>query len=488
MRMKQISKFQKQFQQQFKKQFARGTALAVQKYNQQFGRSRKSKIAAVAVLSIAALSFLWIQFSGAEVYSLTIGGKEAGYLTEQSLIKQAASNIKADYKERGIELTIDEEAISCEPTDLKEGSITALNLEDLKNVIAASEACTANGWAINIDGKNIAVVASEQSANQILEEIKNHYLTSGSETISTAFKENVLVTQAAVRIAEFMEPENAEAKLLAGETAPVAYTVKDGDTLWDIAAINGVSPAELQNANPGFDPNKLKIGQQLNLVALKPYITVLTKERITATEKIDFNTVYEETNTLNKGEVKVKTAGVYGSKLVSSEVTKENGIPVETKVIASTVTEEPKDQVALKGTKAGSYMASRGGGRAISVNGTGSEIVAYAKSFLGTPYVHGGSSPKGFDCSGFTQYVYAHFGGSLPRTSAGQYGTGDYVEKSQLKPGDLVFFTSSSRISHVGIYVGGGSFIHSPQSGEDVKISSFSSTTLKYCGAVRASN
>ena len=167
--MKQISEFQKQF----KNQFARGTALAMQKYNQQFGRSRKSKIAATAVLGLVVLSFLWIQFSGAEVYSLTIGGKEAGYLTEQSLIKQAASNVKSDYKEKGIELTINEEAISCEPTDLKEGSITALNLEELENVIAASEACTANGWAINIDGNNIAVVASEQSATQILEDKKS---------------------------------------------------------------------------------------------------------------------------------------------------------------------------------------------------------------------------------------------------------------------------------------------------------------------------
>ena len=128
-----------------------------------------------------------------------------------------------------------------------------------------------------------------------------------------------------------------------------------------------MSIAELESANPGFDPDTLKIGQQLNLLAINPYVTVQTKELITTEEKIDFNTVYEETNTLNKNEIKIKTPGTYGSKQVSAEVTKENGVITATNVVESIVTAEPQDQVALKGTKV-TYVASRGGGRAISVN------------------------------------------------------------------------------------------------------------------------
>lgn len=451
---------------------------------------KNSKIMIGAVLGCIILSFMFILMSGVEVYNLTIDGKNSGYITDKAFVEKAVKDVLADYSTvgKGIDISIDENSISYKRTDLKKTEITALTVNDLKKIIIASDICTAKGWAINVDGKNIVAVKSEKTASQILADIKNYYLTSGSKVISTTLKENVTVTKAAVQIANFMNLQEAEALILTGEKAPKIYTVKDGDTIWDIAAANGMSTTELQIANPGFDPDKLKIGQQLNLFAVKPYITVETKELITATEKIDFNTVYEETNTLNKGETKIKTAGTDGSKQVSSEVTKENGFIIESKVNESIVTAEPQNQVALKGTKLGTYIASRGGGRSLSVDASGSDIVAYAKKFIGTPYVHGGSSPDGFDCSGFTQYVYAHFGGYLSRTVAGQFNCGTFVEKSELNLGDLVFFQASSRISHVGIYVGGGSFIHSPQPGEKVKISSFSYTSLKYCGAVRASN
>jgi peptidoglycan DL-endopeptidase CwlO len=98
-------------------------------------------------------------------------------------------------------------------------------------------------------------------------------------------------------------------------------------------------------------------------------------------------------------------------------------------------------------------------------------VVGIAMQFLGTPYVYGGSSPSGFDCSGFVMYVYSKIGVSLPHNAAAQYGYGTPVDRSQLQPGDLVFFNG---LGHNGIYIGGGSFIHSPHTGDVVKISSIS--------------
>jgi len=98
-------------------------------------------------------------------------------------------------------------------------------------------------------------------------------------------------------------------------------------------------------------------------------------------------------------------------------------------------------------------------------------VVGIAMRYLGVPYVWGGSSPSGFDCSGLVSYVFAQIGVSLPHSSYAQFGIGTPVSIGELQPGDLVFFTGAS---HVGIYIGGGQFIHAPHTGDVVKISSLS--------------
>ena len=113
------------------------------------------------------------------------------------------------------------------------------------------------------------------------------------------------------------------------------------------------------------------------------------------------------------------------------------------------------------------------------------EIINTAKSFLGTPYLWGGTSPSGFDCSGFTQYVLAQNGKSIPRTSQEQFASGQAVDKSQLQAGDLVFY-GNGEATHVGIYEGNNKIIHSPHTGDVVKESDFSTYwTSAYLGARR---
>jgi cell wall-associated NlpC family hydrolase len=97
-------------------------------------------------------------------------------------------------------------------------------------------------------------------------------------------------------------------------------------------------------------------------------------------------------------------------------------------------------------------------------------IVRFARRFVGVRYVYGGTSPVyGFDCSGFTRFVYAHFGIVLPHYSGSQFAYGRSVARSGLRPGDLVFFDA---LGHVGIYVGHGRFIHAPHTGTRVSVDS----------------
>ena len=106
-------------------------------------------------------------------------------------------------------------------------------------------------------------------------------------------------------------------------------------------------------------------------------------------------------------------------------------------------------------------------------DGTTHGLVGFAKKFLGTPYVWGGTSPNGFDCSGFVQYVYKHMGVNLPRLSADQARAGKRVSFADLRPGDLVAIDNSSRnngADHIGIYIGNGMVINAPRPGRSVEI------------------
>lgn len=108
-----------------------------------------------------------------------------------------------------------------------------------------------------------------------------------------------------------------------------------------------------------------------------------------------------------------------------------------------------------------------------TVSGSASGIVSYAYNFLGTPYVYGATGPDSFDCSGFTSYVYRNAAGiEITRTTYSQMGVGSAVSYDQLQPGDLVFTYGGD---HVGIYVGGGQYIHAPQEGDSVKVSNITS-------------
>jgi len=160
----------------------------------------------------------------------------------------------------------------------------------------------------------------------------------------------------------------------------------------------------------------------------------------------------------------------------STKTTETTKTTKTTKVEQTTKTTTKRSKV-VQVTKASDQQVSRS-------NSSG--LVDHALSLLGVPYVFGGTSRSGFDCSGYTQYVFKASGISLPRTAAEQFNVGSSVSRGQLQSGDLVFFTTyASGASHVGIYIGGGEFVSASNSG--VSISSLGSGyyASRYLGARR---
>ncbi|MGI6705701.1 MAG: peptidoglycan-binding protein [Clostridia bacterium] len=178
-----------------------------------------------------------------------------------------------------------------------------------------------------------------------------------------------------------------------------------------------------------------------------------------------------------KGYYTYKVTGVYGSITRAAVKDFQKDARIKVDGIAGPVTLKKLSSSSVK--KSSSSRSSADRSSSSSSSRKGSDVVAYAKKFIGVPYRYGGSSPKtGFDCSGFTSYVYKHFGVKLPRSSRDQLKVGTAVSRSNLKPGDLVLF--GNPVHHVGIYVGDDKYIHAPRTGEKVKISKLSGRKFYY--------
>ncbi|HPT69621.1 MAG TPA: LysM peptidoglycan-binding domain-containing protein [Syntrophomonas sp.] len=230
---------------------------------------------------------------------------------------------------------------------------------------------------------------------------------------------------------------------------PANYAVQAGDTLWKISNTYGVSIDQIKKLN-GLSSDFLNIGQKLIL-------TSNTNQAAVTAPAVTVNNA----STTNSGIYVVKSgdslwaiANKFGTSIASIKAL--NGLSSDNLQVGQTLK-------ISSSAAASTTPVSRSGD-----NISGTRLVEDAAQYLGTPYRYGGSGPGGFDCSGFTSYIFNRAGISLPRTAAGQYSVGTAVAQSDLQTGDLLFFAGGgSGIDHVGIYAGNGQMIHSssPRSG-----------------------
>lgn len=373
------------------------------------------------------------------------------------------------------------ENVRVNPAVYLESSLSEKKLEDtLKYYLY--------GYKVEVDGSIIAVLPSKGDSDKLLKEYEDYYVKPNDENKVTSvnFAEKVSVEEAEVQPDQMKQIDQAFRVLIDGKIRTRDYTVLSKDSWWLIARKNNMLTDEVLASNPGATKDtKLQPGQTIKLVDSTPYLTVVSQGTYAGSETIPYDVVTKTDNSLGIGQTKVVKQGSNGSKLVTYSYVQKNGIDVTKQVLDEKIIQTPVNQEIAKGPSSQpvniAFAVSRGG------DGS-SSIVDRALSLQGTPYVFGGTTRSGLDCSGFTKYVYASSGISLPRTSYEQFNSGVAVGKNDLGPGDLVFFTTYAKgASHVGIYIGGGRFVQASNPNSGVKVSSLSDSfySSRYLGARR---
>lgn len=243
--------------------------------------------------------------------------------------------------------------------------------------------------------------------------------------------------------------EQAQEPQLVVSANHTTHTVQAGESLYSIAQAYGVTVDSLRSANNLGAT--LLVGQTLTIndPAKDPAQEAAAQQAAQAQQQAAAQQAAQE------------------QAAAQAQQPVQNQAPAQTQTQAPAQQTQQTQQVQQQAQPAQVQQPQQ---QVVSTSADGSAIAAYAQSFIGTPYVWGGSTPSGFDCSGLTQYVYAHFGKQIGRNTIAQESAGTHIPVSQAQVGDLLFWGTPGSTYHVAIYLGGNSFVAAPEPGQSVKI------------------
>jgi len=301
----------------------------------------------------AVVAGIAVYIGNATAYEYIYNGKVLGVVKNQEDVYKTIDVI-------GEKLSIQYDAniVIDKEKDIRFNKIVALNQdidtpEDVLNRLTYMRDMKATGKGIFVDGKLVAILESEKTARDILQEVQNEFLKtdSGVKYEKIGFAENIEIRDVETKLGNIQGKDEVLEYILTGAVEQKVHVVQSGDTFSEIAKMYGLKQSELRETNPDVIPEKLHIGQEIRLNRIVPLVTVQTTEIVQYVEEIPFDIKYENTASLYKNEQTVKSKGVKGQKDVVAEIVRNNGIEVSRRELSSNIISEPVSQVVLVGTK-----------------------------------------------------------------------------------------------------------------------------------------
>lgn len=282
------------------------------------------------------------------------------------------------------------------------------------------------------------------------------------------------------------------------DTTSTTHTVVKGDTLWSLAKKYGVSVSALMKAN-NLSSSTILIGQSLNLragmttygvngvttgsssTAASANTASSTSTTASSQAPKDKKTATKAKSTTTNTSINSNTSTSANTQSQSTASNSSASTTTNTNTVASNANTTSSTNTAASSSQAVSQAPTASTSTATTTaSASASAITSYALTFLGVPYVWGGTTPSGFDCSGLVQYVYSHFGINLGRTTYTQQYAGTKISVASAQAGDLYFWGSYGSAYHVAIALGGGQYVMAPAPGQNVMTGSVSSYTPSF--------
>lgn len=312
-------------------------------------------LVAITIITVSTL-FMLAGDQDHKIYIVKVDNKTIGYINNIDIYNTALKNIKALNK--GTVVT----GITTEKIKVADNNIKLTTSAAIEAALENRLDINSKGYVISVNGVELATVKNLQDYQKVINGLIKYYYPkdANSKIIITSGKivEKVAVTERACKASSALSPSEAIKRIVMGRGSSKTYTIKNGDTIWDVAIANNLGVEDIQAANPKLNLDKIKIGQVIKLAVNIPYVNIRITAKMNSVEQIPYETKEVSDRKIRRGTKKVRKPGHYGLANISKIVVINNGDIISENVLSSKTMKKPIDEIVAVGAKSELFAAT----------------------------------------------------------------------------------------------------------------------------------